>query len=95
MLRSRDYEHLSLAARSNRILVTHDREHFQILHGAWVTWARDWEVSHRHGGILIIEQRLHWNARQIGTELAHFVHTRPEIPNLIFRRTMNGWEQFS
>lgn len=41
MERASDDAHLSLAARSGWILVTHNAKDFILLHAAWRRWARE------------------------------------------------------
>ncbi len=50
-----DDEQLATAALSGRILVTHNRRDFILLHRAWFRWARLWGVTNvQHHGILMI-----------------------------------------
>jgi hypothetical protein len=51
-----DVDQLSFAARTNRILVTLDTGHFELLHEAWHRWSHDWGVAaeRRHAGILLL-----------------------------------------
>ena len=56
MDRSRDYRQLLHAATHSWVLVTHNARDFRLLHGAWLAWAHEWGVPHRHSGILIVEQ---------------------------------------
>ena len=51
-----DVSQLTYAARTQRILITHDVGHYEMLHEAWQTWARDWGVADRarHPGILLL-----------------------------------------
>lgn len=55
--RADDDAQLSLAAQRGWILVTHNRKDFRLLHDAWRRWGRDWGVTPRHPGILIVPQR--------------------------------------
>ncbi len=56
LLDADDAVHLLTAARAGRILVTHNRRDFRLLHRAWQRWTRDWGVSVGHAGILVIPQ---------------------------------------
>jgi predicted nuclease of predicted toxin-antitoxin system len=51
--RAGDDEHLLTAAQRGWILVTHNRQHFLLLHDAWRRWLRVFGVSTVHAGILI------------------------------------------
>jgi len=48
-----DPVHLQDAAANRRILVTHNKRDFRLLHQAWITWF----PSRQHGGILVIKQK--------------------------------------
>ena len=51
-----DAQHLLIAARAHRILVSRDHDYIE-LHSAWHLWAADWKIHPipEHGGILIID----------------------------------------
>ncbi len=49
-----DPEHLQHAAFNNRILVTHNKRDFRLLHQAWTTWF----TLRPHAGILVIKQQV-------------------------------------
>jgi hypothetical protein len=54
MERAGDEAHLSLAAQSGRILITHNAKDFSLLHAAWQRWSADWKTSAHHAGILVL-----------------------------------------
>lgn len=51
-----DVSQLSFAARTRRVLITHDTGHFEMLHEAWLSWSREWQVADRvrHPGLLFL-----------------------------------------
>ena len=51
-----DDEQLLAAATAGRILVTHNREDFILLHRTWQRWSRAWGATVAHAGILIVPQ---------------------------------------
>ena len=53
-----DHQHLLIATRFRRILVTHNRVDFELLHHAWVDWFQELANEPRpvHAGIVIIPQ---------------------------------------
>ena len=51
--RAGDDEHLLIAAQRSWILVTHNRQHFFLLHDAWRRWLEVFGVPVIHAGILI------------------------------------------
>ena len=52
--RAGDEEFVSLAARSARILLTHNARDFTLLHAAWRRWSREWGVTVHHSGIMVL-----------------------------------------
>ena len=54
MERAGDEQHLSQAAGSGWILITHNARDFTLLHGAWRRWSREWGMMARHAGILVL-----------------------------------------
>ena len=50
--RAGDADHLLEATQQRRILVTHNRKDFLLLHNAWHTWA----MAVPHAGILVLPQ---------------------------------------
>jgi predicted nuclease of predicted toxin-antitoxin system len=45
-----DARQLANAARLGRLLVTHNRRDFVLLHRAWRRWSHDWEVGRYRRG---------------------------------------------
>src|SRR5262245_1656457 len=47
-----DDEHLVVAARDRRIILTGNEDDFALLHDAWIRWQREWQVPvhWRHEG---------------------------------------------
>lgn len=54
MERAGDELYLSVAARSDWILISHNAKDFALLHAAWRQWTSDWGVIIAHAGILIL-----------------------------------------
>lgn len=65
--------HLAEAAEAGRILITHNRNDFILLHRAWHRWSRRWGVYRLHAGILIIPQMPHWQPAQAAAEIETIV----------------------
>lgn len=88
-----DYVHLAAAAKAGRILVTHNRKDFVLLHGAWFHWSAVWNVTHDHSGILILEQPLPPAvAAEAILELEQIGWT---LENRIFYwRRRHGWQEW-
>lgn len=81
-----DEEHLLIAAKSGRILVTYNVKDFRLLHDAWQRWSRDWGVIRHHAGILIIPDN--WLAPYAVWQLDAFVQATPSISN-----ELHEWNQ--
>lgn len=56
--RCNDEDQLLYAATEGRILITHNRRDFLLLHDAWQRWSRAWDVQPLHAGILVLRQGL-------------------------------------
>jgi hypothetical protein len=53
-----DDEQLLFAAQAGRVLLTHNRDDFVLLHGAWRRWPAAWGVAApAHPGILVLDHR--------------------------------------
>jgi Domain of unknown function (DUF5615) len=51
-----DDEQLQTSATGQRLLVTHNRKDFRLLHSAWLRWSGDWHIDAVHFGILVLPQ---------------------------------------
>lgn len=90
--RGDDAEHLFIAARQQRIMVTHDRDDFTLLHRAWLRWSAGWQVSVNHPGILIIPQPPRLSVAQSDREIASLLIHQPMMVNVLFVWTTSaGW----
>ena len=89
--RAGDDEHLLVATRADRILVTHDQD-FITLHNAWRRWSAEWGVSALHPGILIVAQPPVAPALYGAQELAAFLAMGHVLTNELYRWTPDrGW----
>lgn len=89
--RAFDDEQLVFAARSGRVLLTHDIDDFELLHDAWRRWSVDWHVERHHAGILILPQE--WPHQRKAREIDAFLHTGPVLVNQLYRwKPSIGWE---
>lgn len=97
--RRADHEHLAAAAREGRILITHDREHFILLHAAWRDWFAGWgpHPQPRHAGILITPQPPVATTEQAHTLILELFGALGEERGLENRllawRSGRGWEE--
>lgn len=93
-----DHLHLLIATQSGRILITHNRTDFELLHFAWQDWFSSLGPTPRpmHGGIVIVPQPP-LVAAQDAAELIHsFVNdlVRAPLANRLFVwGTASGWTE--
>lgn len=91
-LRLSDVQALLRAAADGQTLITHNNNHFQALHEAWVTWRWRWSIEveqatgvqvslSRHAGILILPQI---DVRELVPILEEFEHDRNSIADRLF-----------
>jgi hypothetical protein len=87
-----DDEHLIVAARDHRIIVTENEDDFALLHDAWIRWQRAWQVqeSWRHAGILIVPSDfvIHTTVATVDA----FVSREEILTDALVRWTVNGWQ---
>jgi hypothetical protein len=95
---------LLATVRAGRMLATHNRRDFMLLHDAWVTWPAAFGLAlPSHPGILVLQDA---PPRALSSTLESFLDTTPagEIPNNLFwwhhregwrRRLLEGqWEPY-
>lgn len=93
-----DDEQLMRAAEEGWILVTHNREDYKLLHGAWLRWSRAWQITPEHAGILVIPQPPALPYDRAARELAAFVRSGHPLTNALYLRHRPGvrpaWERW-
>lgn len=83
-----DPVHVQHAALNNRILVTHNKRDFRLLHQAWTTWF----TSRPHGGILVIKQQA-LLAPEMARAIDAFVAAGRHLANSAYEWKPSGyWE---
>ena len=87
-----DDEHLLVAAQQGWILITHNRQHFILLHNAWSHWTAAWNVSWSHPGILILEQGI-LPPDGLATEVDHLVQATPTLMGRLYEWRRRTWTQ--
>ena len=70
-----DDEHLLRASEQRRIIVTHNRNDFELLHQAWLRWSSAWGVERYHGGSLVIPQPRALPVVRTAHDLTRFVQS--------------------
>jgi hypothetical protein len=95
---AKDGEHLLRAAQARRILVTHNRADFELLHDAWMRWSAAWGAEAAHGGILIIPQPTDVSPIRIVRDITRFMRSGVAFENEMYRRLVGGsrasWERW-
>jgi len=89
-----DDAQLLAAVRAGRVLVTHDRGDFTLLHDAWLTWPAAFQVAFPpHPGIFVLDAAPH----QILLEtLDHFLAATPLtslVSSLFWWHRHSGWRR--
>ncbi|MEA2524717.1 MAG: hypothetical protein QOG89_1231 [Thermomicrobiales bacterium] len=83
-----DHHHLSTATRLGRILVTHNRADFELLHLAWKDWFVEFAIPPhpKHGGIVIVPQPPVVSAEDVADLIHAFVNdeSRGGLANRLF-----------
>ena len=89
-----DDAQLLFAAKSGRIIVTHNRNDFQMLHDAWLTWPAAFGMSlPAHPGVLVLDQA---PSTTLATVLVDFLDATAaeRIANALFWwHRHDGWRQ--
>lgn len=49
-----DDRQLLTAAQQRWVFITHNAQHFRLLHDAWRLWSQAWNVTPEHAGVLVI-----------------------------------------
>jgi hypothetical protein len=91
-LRLSDVQALLRAAADGQTLITHNNNHFQALHEAWVTWRLRWSIEveqatgvqvslSQHSGILILPQS---DVRELVPILEAFEDDQDSITDRLF-----------
>lgn len=95
---TKDHQHLALATRLGRILVTYNVDDFVLLHLAWREWFEEFGKPPLadHGGIIIVPQPPDLTALEAADLIHDFVdhQTMVGLRNRLFRWTaLNGWQE--
>jgi hypothetical protein len=89
-----DDAQLLFAVRARRILVTHNRDDFRMLHDAWVSWPAAFGVAlPPHPGILVLDTG---SAEALAPVIISFLDETPtdRLANAVFWwRRHAGWQQ--
>lgn len=87
--RAGDDEHLLVAAEQDRVIITHNRKDFFLLHDAWRRWSAAWQVRPRHAGILVIPT---WPPEEAARELNTFLQRGLPLSNKLYSwQPSQGW----
>ena len=84
-------EHLFTAAKNGWILLTQDKD-FDALHHAWLYWTRQWGITDRHAGIILIPSGA---APQVFATLDAFLKSQPVAANGLWTYEIppgSGWQ---
>src|SRR6266508_5562146 len=95
---TKDHQHLAMAARLGRVLVTHNADDYELLHLAWREWFDEFgqSPSPEHAGILLLPQPPELSAIDIADLVHVFVEelTMAGLRNRMFQWTKaSGWQE--
>lgn len=92
----KDDEHLWDAAILNRVFVSHNLDHFTLLHRAWRRWSANWSIHQPHPGILILPQSPRMLVPEAVIELDAFLVAHPILTNeMHILRARVGWREIT
>jgi predicted nuclease of predicted toxin-antitoxin system len=80
-----DPAHLLTAAQHGRILVTHNKNDYLLLHSAWLLWS----MPQPHAGILIMKQQK-LLVPQMASAIDSFVRHVQSLENQVYEWTVSG-----
>jgi Domain of unknown function (DUF5615) len=87
-----DDEQLLIAAQQGRIVLTHNRKDFVLLHDAWRRWPLAWGFpAQAHNGILVLDQH---SERELAAVVDEFVTMSATVvlgSALYWWRHRSGW----
>jgi hypothetical protein len=90
--------HLLRASELGRVLVTSNREDFELLHEAWLSWSVAWGVRRSHAGILIVPQVGGAMVSRLARDISRFMQSGARLENALFNRRIGGsrasWERW-
>ena len=94
--RATDVSQLLFAARDGRVPITYDTDHFEILHEAWRSFAREWGVHQlaRHPGILGLPDPGLLAVSDAARIVDELFRSGEAVENrLLVRRRFTGWRE--
>ena len=95
LARASDEVHLLFAAQQDRVLLTHNRKDYVLLHDAWRHWPSAWGVlAPPHAGILVLDHR---PERELAVAIDAFLAavSLPPANALYWWRYRYGWQHQS
>jgi hypothetical protein len=97
---TKDHQHLAMATRLGRVLVTHNATDFLLLHLAWREWFDEFGQSPQpeHAGILLLPQPPELSAIEIADLIHAFVaeRTMAGLRNRLFQWSKQGeWAEIT
>lgn len=95
---TKDHQHLAMATRLGRVLVTHNAADYILLHLAWREWFDEFgqPPAPEHAGILLLPQPPELGATEIADLIHAFIagQTMAALRNRLFQWTkQSGWEE--
>lgn len=92
-----DDEQLLIATDLGRLLITHDKDDFLLLHRAWRSFARRWGVQpEAHAEIIVVPQRREVPYIRTAAEIDTLIRGEKDLRGRFFRLDRRwGWSEES
>ncbi len=87
-----DDAHLLAAAHAGRVLITHDREDFTLLHDAWTSWPAAFGVAlPPHSGIIVLDPARHDVLLSVLGRFLSAITTQAAVGQFFWWHHRDGW----
>lgn len=91
-----DARQLLFAAERGWTLLTNNGDHYRLLHDAWLVWAHEWGIMHRHAGILVLPHVVATDLARVAEAIHQFASDPATMldASLATWTPMAGWKQW-
>jgi hypothetical protein len=91
-----DARQLMYAAEHEWVLLTHNGDHYRLLHDAWLTWTDVWHVERRHAGIIVLPHVIATDLGRVADAIHQLVSDRGvSARGSLYERTAAGsWRRW-
>jgi hypothetical protein len=91
-----DARQLMYAAEQGWTLLTHNGDHYRLLHDAWLTWTHVWHIERRHAGIVVLPHSVAAELTRVAEAIHQLVRDRNvSFEGVLYERTAAGvWRRW-